>query len=558
MLTDLVVENLGVIEAAALTLQPGCSALTGETGAGKTLLVTAVSLLAGGRADQAAIRPGAAEARIEGRFLVPSGHPAVEILVQNGILDPRVEASEIELIVVRSVSASASKARINGRLVTVGAVAELGRSLVEVVGQHEHQRLFATSWHRSCLDAFCGPDAIALAHEVAAATHAVSVHQRALDDLLVGEQERARELDVLRYEIGEIEAADLHEGERDRLLAESTRLESAEAIARAMAGAIEAFSSEGGAEERLEEARAALDSVVLADPSLTALRDRATSALHEIADVALELRTRPIEPDPDALERTQARLAAINRLCRKYGRDESEVLRYLDAARTRAGELTEGPEHQAQIRQALDEATIDLHAKAERLSELRRAGAPLLERAAEDVLAELALPGAQVEVRLQACDPYEGGAETVELLVDLNRTGAPRPIKRVASGGELSRLALALHLVATNSGAATMVFDEVDAGVGGEAARALGRCLARLARTSGGQVLVVTHLPQVAAYADNHYGVHKDPDGAGARVAHIEGDERVAELSRMLAGLPQSDRAHEHARELLELAVEAS
>jgi DNA repair protein RecN (Recombination protein N) len=563
MLTDLVVENLGVFETAALELEPGCSALTGETGAGKTLIVTAVSLLAGGRADQASIRPGADSARVEGRFQLSPSDPAAAILVRNGIVDAPAasdgELQELEVVISRSVSASASKARIKGRMVTVGVLSEVGRALVDVVGQHEHQRLFSPSWHRSCLDAFCGADAVALAREVAEVARSISRQRRALEELFTGDQERVRELDVLQYEIGEIESAALQQGERERLGVEATRLESSEARATAVGRAVDALSSEGGGEDRVEEARSALEQVADWDRSLAGLRDRMASALHELADVALELRAAAVEPDPEALERTHERLAIINRLCRKYGRDEGEVLAYLEACRVRADALADAPGRRAELEEALGRAMAEAELKAGRLSQIRRKGAAGLARATEEVLAELALAGARIEVRLQECDLYEGGAETVELLVDLNRTADPRPIKRVASGGELSRLALALHLVATSSGASTMVFDEVDAGVGGEAARALGGCLASLARSSGGQVLVVTHLPQVAAYADNHFAVHKDFQGSGgAQVVRVEGDQRVAELSRMLAGLPRSDRAHEHARELLELAAQAS
>jgi DNA repair protein RecN (Recombination protein N) len=260
------------------------------------------------------------------------------------------------------------------------------------------------------------------------------------------------------------------------------------------------------------------------------------------------------------LERVRERLAVINRMCRKYGHEKKEVLAYLERARSRAEILARIPEQSAGLQEEFDDATSQAATKSARLSKLRHAAAEPLERAIETVLSELALPGSRIAVRLQECELYEGGSETVDLLVDLNGTDEPRPLKRVASGGELSRVALALHLVAINTGAATMVFDEVDAGVGGEAARALGQCLARLAKFSGSQVFIVTHLPQVAAYADHHYRVSKEADGgaAEARVARVEGDTRVSELSRMLAGLPRSGRAHEHAKELLELASGAS
>ncbi|MEA2507593.1 MAG: repair protein RecN [Actinomycetota bacterium] len=566
MLTDLAVENLGVIETASLTLEPGCSALTGETGAGKTLLVNALSLLAGGRGDPGAVRPGAREARVEGRFVLAHGDPVAEVLVRNGIIDPDGSTDpvgdDIEVVVSRSVSvtASASKTRINGRLVTVGLLGELGRGLLDVVGQHEHQRLFTPTFQRACLDAYSGADALALAREVAEAARLISLHGRSLETLRAAEQERLRELDVLRYEIAEIQAAQLHAGERDRLVAETARLGSSEAIAAAVTGAVEALSSEGGAEVQLVRATDALERVSGVDAGLAALHERATSASREVADIALELRSAEIEPDPNALERGHDRLSLINRLLRKYGRDEEEVLRYLEASQERAAQLSRTPETEADIQHQLDLVTTEAEAKAKRLSKLRRGAAPRLQRATEQVLAELALPEARIEVRLLQCALYEGGSERVELLIDLNGTGESRPLKRVVSGGELSRIALALHLVTNNSSAATMVFDEVDAGVGGEAARSLGRCLARLARSSGSQVLLVTHLPQVAAFADNHYSVSKVPGGgpAVATVVRIDGDSRVSELSRMLAGLPQSGRAQEHARELLELAVDGA
>jgi DNA repair protein RecN (Recombination protein N) len=565
MLTDLVVENLGVIEAASLTLEPGCSALTGETGAGKTLVVTALSLLAGSRAEPAWVRPPANQARVEGRFLLSPRDPALEVLDRNGILEGASasgvrDTDPIEIVVSRTISASGSKARINGRLVTAALLAEFGRTLLDVVGQHDHQRLFAPSFARTCLDSFSGDPAVALATDVAEAVRTAARHKRALAELEVGEQERARALDVLHYEISEIQAAQIQVGERERLLGEAAMLESSEAVAAAVSEAIEALSSEGGAEERLVLAQSALRGIAGLDPAVGSLYERASSALHEVADIALELRARSTDPDPDTLERIHDRLAVINQLIRKYGRNEIEVLRYLDTSQDRAAELAGMPELQSALQEQLNAARRQAEATAARLSKLRRRTVPILQQAVQAVLAELALPTAKIEFRLEGCGLYEGGAETVELFIDLNGRDDLRPLKQVASGGELSRIALALHLVATSSSAATMVFDEVDAGVGGEAARALGRCLARLARSSGGQVFVITHLPQVAAYADNHYSVSKGPQAGhlAAQVVRIDGDVRVSELSRMLAGLPQSDRAHEHARELLELALEAS
>jgi DNA repair protein RecN (Recombination protein N) len=562
MLTELAVENLGVIERAVLALEAGCSAVTGETGAGKTLIVTALELLAGGRGDPAAIKSGAQEARVEGRFLIRMDHPVVQLLLDNGIIDAtETEASDdLELVITRTVSPAASKARLNGRLVTIGLLGEVGGSLLDVVGQHSRQRLFAPDFQRAAVDGFAGPEAVALAQEVAEAARSVGRKQRERDELQTNELARTRELDVVRYEVAEIEAARLQEGERERLLADAAGLEEAEAIATGAAEAVLALSGEGGAEDTLVQAAKALEPAGTKAPVLRALRDRAIAIHNEVSDITLELRRASIEPDPAALEHTRERLDLIARLCRKFGPDESDVLHYLEVSRQRAEELAGLPERVAEVTRELDERTKRVSSLSKQLSQLRSSAAPRLQEAIEALLAELALEGAKVEVRLEECEPNEGGAESVQLFADLAGTGEPRPLKKVASGGELSRVALALHLVAVKDGPGTMVFDEVDSGVGGEAARALGRCLARLARSSGAQVLVVTHLPQVAASADNHYRVSKtrEPGRGGATVVRVEGDERVSELSRMLAGLPRSDRAHQHARELLELGAEAS
>ena len=579
MLNELVVEGLGVIERAELNLECGCSALTGETGAGKTLVVAALGLLAGGRSVRALVREGAAEARVEGRFVVPGGHRSVDVLRRHGIVedDPVEPGPEVEIIMTRTVTADGKggRARINGRLTTIAALAEVGELLVEIAGQHEAQGIGAPARQRALLDSFAGLGCVERAGELARAVRASGRARRELDERLSSEREREREADLLRYESAEIESADLHVGEAEVLTAEAERLEYAESIALALERAGEALRSEGGAAEILAAAHADVAGAARRDATLADLAERLETMSLEAADVAGDLGLRMVAPDPGALETTRARLDVISRLARKYGDrravtddgPEAEVLAHLARCRARLAELEGAESSLAELRRTHEETLARAKVLALELSDLRREAAPRLEAAMEELLTDLALPGARFEVALVEHELSEGGAESVEFRVSANPGEAPRLVAQVASGGELARIALALHLLtATESSERgrgrppaaqrTMIFDEVDAGVGGRAAQAVGRALAQLARTPGAQVLLVTHLPQVAACADYHFRVEKGAAGGrnAAVVSRISGTDRVDELSRMLAGMPESERAREHARELLETA----
>ena len=557
MLTDLLVEDLGVIGRAELSFEHGCTALTGETGAGKTMLIVALSLLTGGRADRGFVRGGAAEARVEGRFAAPSGHPAVSLLLQHGVLDSRdLDDGEAELVLSRTVPADgrSGKARINGRIVTISVLRAAGAALIEIAGQHEHQRLGEAAHQRALLDAFAGDEAEALATEVAEGVRSLRRLQDRMEELSASERERSRELDVLEYEIDEIEAAHPSPGERAELEAEASRLENAEVIAGGVARAVDDLHGEGGAHERLSSAAAELQALARYDSSLREIAERIEAAAIEAEEAARDLAGRVGEPEPEALEAVRARLDVLAKLRRKYGDDEEEVMSYLDRARARAEELRSAESDLTELGDVLRRTRAEVEARAARLTDLRAAAAPRLARAVEERLAALAMPDGRFEVLLTPRDLFEGGAETVEMLVSANPGEAPKPVSKVASGGELARISLALSLVTATDRHATMVFDEVDAGVGGEAARAVGKALADLSAST--QVMLVTHLPQVAAFADRHYKVTKTtaPGHTEARVEHIEGEARVEELSRMLSGLPDSERAKHHARELLELA----
>ncbi|MFN2389681.1 MAG: DNA repair protein RecN [Actinomycetota bacterium] len=557
MLTELVVEGLGVIDRADVVLSPGCSALTGETGAGKTLLVAALGLLAGDRADRAMIRGDRDGARVEGRFEVPLSHPAVDFLAAHGILEDGPSTERVELVLARTIlkDGRAGQARVNGRLVTTAILAGAGRTLVEIAGQHEHQLLTRPSHQRRLLDAFAGLEVEALAARVSAAARASAAARREAESLQAAERERERELDVLRYEIAEIEAAAPAPGEAEELRAEVTRLEHAETLGKGTAATVAALRDDGGVVDGLSGAASRVAELAGVDPGLAPLALRLEAAAYEAADIADELTARSVEPDPDALETARTRLALLARLRRKYGAEEDHVLAYQQRAQKRAGELDGVAADLDRWMEEASRADREAAELAALLSDARREAAPRLEVAVVELLATLALDRAAFRVVLEPRTLYDGGAETVSFLVAADKGSSPAPIAKVASGGELSRIALALHLLTATRSVPTMVFDEVDTGVGGEAARAVGEALARVAK-GGAQALVVTHLPQVAAFADHHYRVLKQ-EAAGRMVAvvqEVEGPERVAELSRMLAGLPESERAREHAQELLELA----
>ena len=555
MLIDLAVRGLGVIDATEVAFGGGSNAITGETGAGKTLVVAAVGLLLGDRADRVLVRQDQGAASVEGRFLINSNHLAARRLVELGLAEPT--SGRVEVVMARSVPAEGSSAaRINGHLVTATTLAEIGRALVEIAGQHEHGRISSPTWQRRALDSYVGREAEVAATEVAESFRAYSEAVVRLRDLREAERSRARELDTLRHEIAEIEAASVRPGEFAEVVAEADRLGHAEFLARGMDEAVGVLRGEAGAEEAVARAAAAIRPLEEHDPSLIPIREQLERAGIELADAASELTAKMSAPDPSALEQARLRLDVLTRLKRKYGETEEQILSYLDRARSREAELESaaGDMETLETRSARQEA--EARAAAGRLRELRRAAAKRLEAAVERLLGDLAMEGASFKVELRDADLYEGGTETVEFLVAANAGESPRPVAKVASGGELSRIALALHLLTSQNDATTLIFDEVDVGVGGAAAQSVGRALAALARESERQVLIVTHLPQVAAFSETHFRVLKeDVDGrATAFVEQVQEDERVGELSRMLAGLPESQRGREHARELLDIA----
>ena len=534
MLVELRVENLGVIESATVLVQSGMTAITGETGAGKTLLVDALELLLGGRADPGIVRDGADEARVEGRFSVIEG------------------AVEAEIALSRVIPSNGrSRAYVNGRIATAGELSEAGRLLVDLHGQHAHQSLLHPAEQRALLDRFAGSDAADARADLRVAREEIRRLDSELAALGGDERARAREADLLRYQLGEIEGSGIAgEDEWERLEEEEAMLADSEAVGEAL----------GRAHEQLDGPALDALGVALAELSrrtpLAALADRVRSLQAEASDLAHELRVVAEETlgDPERLDAVRGRLRLLADLRRKYGESIAEVLAHAREAGRRLGEIEGHEERAAELTRAREEAQRFALEAAARLSACRRAAAAPLAEAVTARLRDLAMPAAFFEVSLSETELGEDGADAVELLLAPNPGEPARPLARAASGGELSRTMLALRVVLSEA-PPTLVFDEVDAGIGGEAGVAVGRALATLAATH--QVLCVTHLAQVAAFADNHVIVTKR-EAEGRTIADVSvalDDARVAELSRMLAGVGESNHARGHARELLDAAA---
>lgn len=519
MLTELVVRDLGVIDELTLELGPGLTAVTGETGAGKTLVVGAIDLLTGGRADASLVRPGAERAEIEGRFVVGDDERVVRRVVP---------------------SRGRSRAYVDGHLAPVAALGELGRDLVDLHGQHAHQSLLAAPVQRAALDRFGAVDTAPLA-ALAGELRAVEADLAGLGGDAVA---RAREIDLLRHQCREIDGAQISGPDEDERLDEAeTVLADAAAHREAAREAAELLGADGPAADGIGRAQGLL----AGRAPFAELRDRLAGVAAEVADLADEARARAeaIEDHPAALDELRARRQLLSDMRRKYGPTLEEVLQYRDATAARLGDLESHEQRAAALENRRSDLAAQLGAEQARVLAARREAAPRLGRSVTEHLGALAMAGALLEVTVDGT-----AGEQVRFQLAANVGHDPLPLARVASGGELARTMLALRLVLT-AGPDTLVFDEVDAGVGGTAAHAVGRSLAALSRAH--QVLVVTHLAQVAVHAHQHVMVSKsERAGAAVSLARDLGPEaRVVELSRMLSGSPDSDSARRHAQELL-------
>ncbi|AJE86475.1 DNA recombination and repair protein [Streptomyces albus] len=572
MLEEMRIRSLGVIDDAVVELSPGFTAVTGETGAGKTMVVTSLGLLLGGRADAALVRIGAKSAVVEGRVTVPEGGPAVRRAEEAG-----AELDDGALLISRTVSAEGrSRAHLGGRSVPVGVLGELADELVAVHGQTDQQGLLKLSRQRQALDRYAGEAVTGPLEAYGKAYRRLRAVTAELDEITTRARERAQEADHLRFGLEEIAAVEPRPGEDTELAAEAERLGHAEALASAATAAHAALAGNPEDPEGIDAgalvagAHRAVEAVRSHDPSLADLADRIGEIGILLGDVAGELAgyADDLDADPLRLAAVEERRAALTQLTRKYGEDIATVLAWAEAGAARLADLDGDDERTGELTAEREALRTELGSLAQALTQVRREAAERFAAAVTAELASLAMPharvsfeirqtedpeGVEVEGRTVACGPT--GADEVELLLAPHPGAPARPIAKGASGGELSRVMLAVEVVfAGNDPVPTYLFDEVDAGVGGKAAVEIGRRLARLAKSA--QVVVVTHLPQVAAFADRQLLVEKTDDGSVTRsgVKVLDGEDRVRELSRMLAGQEDSETARAHAEELLATA----
>lgn len=568
MIEELRIRNLGVIESAKITFTPGMTAVTGETGAGKTMTVTALQLLMGAKADAGRVRAGAESADVEGIFLVPADSPAVAIVRESGGSVDSADDGMASVIVARHVPATGrSRAYLGGRAVPASVLDTLASHLVTVHGQTDQQRLTSTAQQRAAVDEYGGAP-------LAQARHAYEAewakYQQAQNELQQFEQKvaaNATERMAMQMLVTRVEAVKPLEGEDEQLKAEARRLDNVESLHQAMQTALAALSSDniGAAGAGAEAGAGALELLAQAshelertgDPELAALAHNLANASAVISDVRNELgmHAEALQADPQRLEAIHARRAQLRALERELGLSVTQMLAAAAQARTALANLADPQAHLAALEKARDEARAAARAAADTLMAQRQAAAHELATAVNHELADLYMKDATFQVRISPrAELSASGGDEIEFALAPHAGAQLMPLGRAASGGEISRIMLAIEVSLAQRLAEaeqTFIFDEIDAGIGGKSALAVGERLAKLAAHS--QVLTVTHLAQVAAYANSHVVVKKESDAQGAvtQVVKVQGEAREIELARMLSGHTESQAARTHALELL-------
>jgi len=560
MLVELRIRNFAIIEEAAFEFGPGLNVLTGETGAGKTIILSALGLLLGGRASPELVRPDAREAVIEGLFEL-EGETAIPAF------SPESRAADQSELLIRRAIAEGGRSRvtINCELATVQTLARLAGALVQVYGQHEQQSLLRAESHETILDRYAGLEKpLARYRELYARAHELKARVEQLARL---ERERANLIELARFRVAELERAQLVAGEDEALASERAVLANAARLGAAAHEAEEMlYGAEGAAVDIIARAETRLSEAAELDAKLAEPLEMLRSARANLEEAARALAgyAEKIEADPARLEQVENRLQELTRLKRKYGGSIDEALRTLEKSRAELAEVEGAAESRTAAEAELERALAELVAAAKELGAARASGAAELKRRMEAELRTLGMRSPVFEARLAPLAPADGGFEvggvalgpsgsdTVEFHLSPNLGQPPMPLARIASGGELSRVMLALkRLEAQRRGVATMIFDEVDAGIGGEIALIVGRKLKELARFH--QILCVTHLPQIAAFADRHFMVEKEErrGSTRSRVRLLDEADRIEEIGRMLAGAEITEKFRRAAKEML-------
>jgi DNA repair protein RecN (Recombination protein N) len=555
MITELRIVDLGVIKDATIGLHPGLTVVTGETGAGKTMVVSGLGLLLGGRADPRSVRGGSERARVEGRFKIENPELLQRASQAGGELD------DDELIVARHVTAAGrSRAYLGGAQVPAGVCAELTAELVRIYGQSEQERLTEASQQLQLLDRFAGAAVLEPLFRYSDLWSEDRAARAQLAQLRAEAQSRAREIDLLRFGLEEIERIGPGPAEDVALAAEALRLQSADDLRDSAHSAVQALAGPedeaGGALAMLYVARKAFESAVSRDAAAAPLGGRLTEASYQLTDLTADLvrYLEGLDSQPGRLEQIAERRAQLSTLTRKYGTTCDEVLQWAAESAVRLTHLEQSDERIATLTERVEQLSAELTSLAAEIGAARREAAARFSELVLVELAALAMPHARLSFEIASADLGPSGADRVDLMFAANPGNELRSLGRVASGGELSRVRLALEVVlAADREAITLVFDEIDAGVGGKVAVEVGRRLARLSQHT--QVVVVTHLAQVAAFADRHYVVVKADDGqvTTSGVVPVADEDRAVELARMMAGWVTSDTALAHAGELVEV-----
>lgn len=566
MIEEISIWDLGVIEHAVLPLGPGYTVVTGETGAGKTMVTSALGLLTGKRADAGSVRHGAKSASVEAIIQTRANSDIAERAADAGgsfDTDSEDDDAVAHLVLSRSVTSEGrSKATVGGRTTPVGVLGEIGDSLVAVHGQSDQLRLRGATEQRESLDRFAGPKFASTLGEYQQVFDELRDAQQLRDELVAQARERALEAETLRVSLEEIDAVDPQPGEDEALKAEATKLANVEGLRTAAMTAhaaliAEDFGESADATTLVNEGHRALELVSEDDPEIKSLAERMAEVGYLMADLSSDLASYASSLDsegPARLAEVEARRADLNALTKKYAPTIDEVLAWAGFARERSSELGDDTTRIEELGARIEALTSQRDKLAASLTKLRSAAAKDLSAQVTTELHGLAMPDASLVVVLEKTEPHRYGVDSVSMLLKPHSGAGPRPLGKGASGGELSRVMLALEVVlASTDPVPTFVFDEVDSGVGGKAAVDIGRRLARLAQHV--QVIVVTHLPQVAAYADRHIRVIKQSAGesgvTASDIALLDEDDRISELARMLAGQEDSETAQAHAKELL-------
>jgi DNA repair protein RecN (Recombination protein N) len=557
MLRDIHIRNFALIDDLSLSFGAGLNILTGETGAGKSIIIDALGFVLGDRVNASdAIRTGADRASVEAVFELRESHTAVWEKLRDLGLD---DGDDSMLMMARELSGSSGKSqcRVNGRLVPVAVLKDVGDSLVDVHGQHEHQSLLSADRHVDILDEWCGKTVLTLRAELATAVARLGKINRDLEQLRADARERARMIDLYRFQVDEITAADLKSGEEELLAAERTRLANASKLATASTEAYDYLTGAErarGALDLLNAAMVSVDHAVSMDENLQPIVEALRESISFAEDAARDLRRYQdaIEFNPERLEEIDNRLETFKQLKRKYGETLEEILTYLTEIGEKLSRLENSEAREAELLAAVDKAEREVQGFASRLTELRQAASSDFALKITRELADLGMSATRFEVAFTPQPITAKGAEKIEFLISPNPGEPLKPLARIASGGEMSRVMLAIKSVMAGTvGMPTMIFDEIDVGVGGRTANVLGDKLAALA--SSAQILCITHLPQIAARAGTHFLIEKSVSGGRTVVSvkPLSTEQRVDEIVRMLGGTTPSEAIVQHAREML-------